>query len=122
MGESLVLPQTATIWISGVILVASLMAACGGGGSVMVKQEDYGEQWPLTVPEAELFCKEYYSIYVKVGEKRYGVNGTGSTYVKKNYPSARGDLEDIWRADPRGIVPRVSITPLIEAGEELCDN
>ena len=109
-------------WILGLILMASLAIGCGGGDSVLVKEEDYGEQWPLTVPEAELFCKGYYAIYVKVGENHYGVNGTGINYLKDNFPSTRRELQDIWRADPRGINPHVNISPLMDAGEELCDS
>ena len=119
------LPLTTTKWVGSVFLVAFVMVGCGSSGgseSVIVREADYGEQWPLTVPQAELFCKGYYSIFVKVGDIRYGVNGTGKNYVMENFPSNNRELEDIWRPDPRGIVPRVNITPLINAGEELCDN
>lgn len=98
------------------------MIGCGGGDSVVVKEENYGERWPLTVSEAELFCKGYNAIYVKVDEDYYGVNGFGKNYVKENFPSSGGELKDIWRTDPRGVNSNANIQPLFDAGEELCDS
>ena len=103
------------------LLLVIAAIACGSD-SVTVKEEDYGDRWPLTVTEAELFCKEYYAVYVKVGDHQYGVNGFGATYVKNNYPATSREIEDIWRPDPRGINPHANIGPLIDDGQKLCDN
>ena len=42
-------------------LIVIIAIACGSDG-VMVKEEDYGDRWPLTVPEVELFCKGPYAV------------------------------------------------------------
>ena len=116
------LPRQAVPLAVGVFLIVSLLVGCGGGDSVIVKEENYGEQWPLTVSEAELFCKGYGAIYVKIGGDYYGVNGFGINYVKENFPNSSRNIKDIWRSDPRGINPNVSLNPLFEAGGELCES
>ena len=115
-------PRVVMLWFASAILSVTLAVSCGGSDSTTVKELEFGEQWPLTVPEAELFCKEYYAIYVKVGEHRYGINGMGKSYLKSNHSDSMRELKDIWRPDPRGVVSRVNITPLIEAGERLCND
>ena len=102
-------------------LIVIIAIACGSDG-VMVKEEDYGDRWPLTVPEVELFCKGPYAVYVKLGDNRYGVNGIGSTYVENNYSSTSRDIEDIWRPNPQIPGSRINIGPLIDDGLKLCDS
>ncbi len=110
-----------------VALALILVTGCGDDNSTtihdnsrIITEADYGDAWPLTVPEATLICEAPVSVILKVGSNYYGVNGIGTTYVEREYPSNSGDLESIWRADPGGIIPRMNIGPLIDDGLELC--
>ena len=102
-------------------LTLVLVVGCGDDNSRTITEADYGDEWPLTVPEATLICEAPSAVILKVGSNYYGVNGTGRTYVEREYPQNGRDLERIWRLDPGGIGPRVSISPLIDNGLELCE-
>lgn len=99
--------------------------ACRTSDAKTIKQSDYGEKWPLTVPEATLLCKGWGSVYVYVNERYYPVNGLAEsqqmidTYIGKPIYN----LQDIWAFDPvygpeYGL--RISIGPLIDDGLKLC--
>ncbi len=40
------------------LLVTLLAVACAPENSMTVKQSDYGDAWPLTIPEATLVCEK----------------------------------------------------------------
>ena len=105
-------------FVAAVALV--LASGCGDDNSRTITEADYGDAWPLTVSEATLICETPSAVILKVGSNYYGVNGTGSTYVEREHPLNGRDLERIWRLDPGGIGPRISIFPLIDDGLELC--
>jgi hypothetical protein len=86
-----------------------------------VKGTDYGDDWPLTIPEAKLICEQPSAVYLEADSKHYGVNGFGKNYVSKEYPTTARELERIWRPHPDGITPRVNIGPLIDRGLAICD-
>ena len=103
------------------LLIGLLGVACGADNSITIKEADYGQTWPLTIPKATLICEGYAAVFVQADGKRYGVNGFGKTYVAKSYPLTSRDLEIIWRPDPRGIKPRADISPLLSDGLDLCE-
>ena len=98
-------------------------SAWGTSDIKTIKQSDYGEKWPLTVPEATLLCKGWGGVYVYVNERYYPVNGlAGSQQIIDTYIGEPiYDLQDIWASDPvskYGL--RISIGPLIDDGLKLC--
>ena len=89
-----------------------------GVKSKIVRAEDYGTEWPLTVNSAKLLCI-HRAVWVEVDGKKYGVNGNSrgllSTYGYKSY-----DLREIWRPNPAFEGVYVSIHRLLQDGFSLC--
>lgn len=83
---------------------------------------DIGRGWPLAVKEGLLQCEE--EVVAELIVQRvtfeapngvvYAVNGHA---LDAEYPP----IDPIWKKDPTGIAPRVSIGPLIDRGLELCE-
>ena len=97
-----------------------------------IREEDYGAEWPLTVPEVVVTCDRW-MIYVEVDGYAYPVNGTAKAGLanRKSYLKVR-NLERIWRFDDErnkewkeltGENPklRLSIGPVLDAGIERCE-
>jgi Protein of unknown function (DUF2511) len=104
-------------WI-GVVL-ALLVAACGSGThSQSVTRGEFGEGWPLTVDSGELRCEAGDAVVFKAPDGTdYAVNGTAGD-------AGYLDIRPIWADNPdaltRDFIPKIAITPLIEAGLKLC--
>ena len=101
------------------LAIVALVAACGGGDQSFraVTRADFGDDWPLTVESGTLRCEGGGAgigavVFVAPDGTEYGVNGLASDYT---------DIDAIWADDPSGLVPKLSIGPLIEAGLELCE-
>ena len=103
------------------LLVTLLAVACVPENSKTVKQSDYGDTWPLTIPEATLVCEKG-AVFLKADGKHYGITGFGQTWVKLEYPNTARSLDAIWRDDPASNFSglKISIGPLIDDGLELC--
>ena len=89
-----------------------------------IKDSDYGDEWPLTVAEAKLICKPPGAVFVRVGDKYYGVNGTSHAgWIADRYLGGAKvhELEEVWRKNPDHPDLRVGVFPLINDGLELCD-
>ena len=87
-----------------------------------ISQADYGKDWPLTAPEATLYC-ELNMVWVVYSRVAYPVNGMASAGLAKRRPSLTvRPLEDIWLYDDRypGTGLRINISPLIDDGLKLC--
>ncbi len=82
---------------------------------VTVTQEEYGDDWPLTVPEAQLELIDGFYAVVHARGRTYAMNGTARTVM-----SERGwnDIYEIWREGEYG---RVSIAPLLDRTLALRD-
>ena len=84
---------------------------------------DYGDDWPLTVPYAVVECTSMTAggralpvVTLKAPDgTRYSANGTAKDHTE--YPS----LEPIWAANPDIEGLKINISPVIDAGLELCD-
>jgi hypothetical protein len=102
----------ACVFALAVVLAVGLFAD-PGPETVSLYAADYGEAWPLTIDRAELRCEGAGAVVVRDGQREFGVNGTA---IAAGY--AR--LNPIWRDDPSGFEPKVSIRPLIARGLSLC--
>ena len=99
----------------------------------VIRKEDYGDRWPLTVESAKLCCRAS-AVWIEVGKNKYPLNGTAKTFLPKRGIECLA-LEDIWREDPAWesiretlggadeVAPlRVSISGLIRDGLSLEEN
>ena len=83
---------------------------------VLISAEEYGPQWPFSMPEMHLICLPGNAVVVADVE-------TGDTYPL-NGPakdqSGMDVLEDIWLENPDMPGTNYSVGPLIEEGLGLC--
>ena len=106
----------------------------------MIRKEDFGDKWPFTVSEGELRCHArahhphplaryasgpFLGVTLATGREEYAVNGTADSF-------GFTEVNPIWKDDPvweeenylaaffGGSGPKVSLTPIIRAGLELC--
>ena len=136
LSGSILLPLWMTI--CGVVYMMSLAALDRvsyrrKSRSKVIRKEDYGDRWPLTVESAKLCCRAS-AVWIEVGKNKYPLNGTAKTFLPKRGIECL-ELEDIWREDPAWesiretlggadeVAPmRVSISGLIRDGLSLEEN
>ncbi len=111
-------------WPFVVTTCTSLLVGCASGQNTderdaalsgEVSAEEFGAEWPLTVPAGELRCEDGSSVTFTHDGTTYAVNGT-----------ARGtgrwpDIDPIWAPDPGVEGLKVNIGPLIDRGLALCE-
>lgn len=88
--------------------------------SIIFKKLDYGEEWPFSVDQIEVFCAGYHEIYFKTSGKIYTLNGSSKS-ASKDSPWIH-PAEEIWLDDP--VYPEVKIglpDDFIRQGLELCE-
>lgn len=99
--QSLLFPLIMTIGVFPFLKSLILFERCrflAGVKSKRVTAEMYGDEWPLTVPEAKLCCK-HGAVWVEVRGKRYRINGWSEPLLKQHGVSIH-ELDPIWRDDP----------------------
>lgn len=83
---------------------------------VVIKASEYGNKWPFTVSEGTLKCDDgSISFYAHGKNKTYAVNGFA--HHMKGYPM----IDPIWKNDPNLADIKVSISPILQRGNELCN-
>lgn len=90
----------------------------------LLVSSDFGDEWPLTVPYGVVKCqnREIGGLELQVitftdsTKKAWAVNGTARTHT--DYP----DIDPIWADDPELEGAKVNISPVIDAGMEICEN
>lgn len=118
-------------WILFVGLITAVPTSYGWSQKTNISQEDYGDAWPLTVPDATLHCARLRSmgrvelamVWVEHAGISYPINGMASSHLAKVHPDLTvRPLEDIWQYNDRypGTVIRITISPLIKDGLKLC--
>lgn len=85
--------------------------------SQLLKASDFGDRWPLTVPEALVSCRPGDAVVVTVDGKDVAVNGLAMT-MYKSMPRI-GD-SGLWRDATTAGGPKVDIGPIIDIGLDLC--
>jgi hypothetical protein len=86
-----------------------------------VSSAEYGEDWPLTVPNGELRCVEPSMVLFRAPDGRlFPVNGAAQGFYT-DLP----EIEEIWALNPDPLFAeseiRISISPLIQRGLQLCE-
>lgn len=85
----------------------------------LITRKEYGDAWPFTLDELQLFCLQGAVIVSNVD--------TGDSYPINGVASGRADtlrlfpLEQIWRDNPEIAGTKVSVGPLIERGLTMCE-
>ena len=88
-----------------------------GAKSRVVRADQVGDAWPLTVPEVELFWAAD-AIFVRANGHLYRVNGWAASYLKGIGEEVL-DIRDIQRAHPEIPELLMSTTPLFDLAREL---
>ena len=89
----------------------------------LLVSSDFGTKWPLTVPYVVVKCKEkvvdgrtLQLVTLKDPQRdSFAVNGTAKAHT--NFPG----IDSIWADDPSVAGLKISISPVIDAGLELCE-
>lgn len=100
------------------LAIATLVALAACQPGVEITEDEYGEEWPLTVEAARLWCQPPQLVLLEADGQTYAVNGAAQSHL--NYPA----IDPVWRDDPdmpAGVDARVSIAPLIRRGLGMCD-
>lgn len=104
------------------ISVAALLLASAGAnaGQELVNVEDYGLQWPFTMPEAYLMCLDGNAVAAMDPESgvMYAVNGAASSKASR---LALEPLTSVWRENPELPGTKISVSTMVEKGLQLCD-
>ena len=80
----------------------------------------FGNEWPLTVPQGIVSCRDKPGTNVQIltffdpDAKEWALNGIASG---AGYPK----IDPIWRDDDSGLGLKVDIGPLIERASDVCD-
>lgn len=106
-----------------VALGAAGASQAGWFGPEVIRSSDVQGAWPLTVNQIALECRSDLSIYAKVGDKTYPLNGQAERQAP-NYGKPVGKLEDIQKNDPwsNQFVPgaKMSMDPVLKLAIAKC--
>ena len=83
-----------------------------------IHQDDYGDDWPFTVPDGVVVCIPPGSrVVLRSNGGIYALNGRAQGDPESNWLM----LDDIWRDHPDGITPKVYVGDIIQLGLSLCE-
>ena len=82
----------------------------------IIKASDFGNEWPLLVSEGVIRCDAPKIVtFITSDGMRYAVNGTATAF---GHP----EINPIWKDSPVAYIPKMNISPLIDAGLKICAN
>ncbi|MGC1026256.1 DUF2511 domain-containing protein [Pantoea agglomerans] len=90
--------------------------------SVDLDSSKLGEDWPLTFEKAKVSCinKRFIFVYNTDTDDRYPVNGSAKDAVKSGKMEGE-DISTVWANDPNYKGVKKSISPILDAGNSLCE-
>jgi hypothetical protein len=89
-----------------VAFAAIFLISCSESGQrgIVYKKADYGEKWPFSVDEIDVYCAGLAKneIYFKAGGTTYALNGKAQT-AAENRKSAEtfNSYKEVWLDDPK---------------------
>lgn len=102
-------------------VVVKLLGGKPAPHGVIITAEEYGKDWPFTVPSAELDCEPPAYTVVRVNGVTYAVNGSARTRAAEK---GWHDLAEIWRQSPdsvgTGTTWYVSASGLVQRALTMC--
>lgn len=115
---------SAAIAFGAALCSAALLAGCGAlGGGGTVKAADVTGEWPLTVDQVKLVCREDLSIFAEANGKTYALNGQAERNEGGYKVKEIQHIEDIQKDDKAAsLVPgiKMSLDPLLKAAIDHC--
>jgi len=111
---------------AAVVLALGAAGASQAGlfGPEVIRSSDVQGPWPLTVSQIALECRDDLSIYAKVGDKTYPLNGQAER-LAPNYGKPVGKLEAIQKNDPwsNQFIPdaKMSMDPVLKLAIAKCE-
>lgn len=87
-------------------------------GEVRMTREEYGSEWPLTVDEADVSCRDD-AVYLSANGVLYAVDGIA---LKRRTKTGAKDFRSsgLWAPDPSLDGFKKSLGPVIDKGLSLC--
>lgn len=104
-----------------------LLTACGESSepgesqsnSILLKRDDIGQSWPLTVDSVEVECVGTAVVATDVATgHRYAVNGVARSRADQ---LRLEQINSIWKDNPQLPGTKINIGPVLGRGLELCD-
>lgn len=93
--------------------------------SSQIRAADYGEDWPLAVDHGLVVCESWPApferlavFFVDPDGTVYAVNGTALGTAEEH---GWAEIEAIWLPNPAIEGSKIAITPVIQAGLDICD-
>lgn len=108
--------KVSTLKPSVFLAVVLLFSASAFAATLEVSQSEMKDAWPFTVDRGTLRCMGGLVTFEANG-KTYGVNGSAKT---KGRVMGWIDVVEIWRSNPSIPGTKISISPVITKGLELC--
>jgi hypothetical protein len=104
----------------GVVAVLLLVTGCLDEGGSAVSQEQFGEQWPLTVPSGRVTCdsragRDPIITFIALNGKKYALNNHSMNSAQR--PSK---IDLIQKPDPINPSAKKSIKPLADEALKIC--
>lgn len=102
-------------------ILLTILVSCSGDDKVLkFTKEEYGEKWPFSVNEIEVFCNGYKEIYCKAHNgKVYALNGSAKSASAKNPDISK--VEEIWLDDPNFEGLKIPYADFITLGLKICE-
>jgi hypothetical protein len=103
-----------------------VLSGCSVGGGGSIKAADIEGEWPLTVDQVKLVCRDDLAIFIEAGDKTYPLNGQAERNESKYKEGQLSRIEDIQKDDKvsaGGLVPGIKVTldPLLKTAIARCE-
>ena len=85
-----------------------------------VSEKDFGQEWPLTVPNGYVECKRGYMALFRFRNTTYALNGSARSYAKRY--GEYEEIDSIWKDNPEIKGTKMDIGVLINEANKLCNN
>ncbi len=113
---------SAAISVGAALGAACILSGCSVGGTA-VKSADIQGDWPLTVDQIKLVCRDDLSIFAEAGDKTYALNGQAERNEAGYKVGKISHIEDIQKDDKTAsLVPgvKMSLDPVLKVAIERC--
>lgn len=100
--------------------VAIMVAGAAFAASEQVTQEQFGAEWPFTVPSGTVECASpAEALLFRYQGRIYALNGIAQGWARNNGVRLT-ELETIWKPNPEIPGLRVSISSVMAKARTLC--
>jgi hypothetical protein len=110
-----------------IFAVSFFLTSCSGDGpkGVVFKKADYGDKWPFSVEEIDVFCAGLAKseIYFQANDKIYALNGDAQNMAENRKSAETFDtFKEVWLDDPKNPGSKIIVpSEFIEKAFEKCN-